>query len=260
MRLAAAGRLFTIVPFYARPRSDAIAGIAADRKARYNKQGFWLRLGVDQQDHMVLNPVAIPERRKFLRSEAPTRFAINLLQPHRSLAADSVNFSEGGLCLRLQETLEVRSLIRLQLTPARSGDQSDRAGEALRTAKGPRPVKCTGRVAWVIQRLDLRTAPPYLFDVGIELVDPPPMLRPLLAQAVGRLSVLKGRSARTKTLESAVIRKRCFVPRLASEPNHPLHWHLIVSVDTVPCFSGHYPSERAATAAWEKFKRQQARR
>ena len=197
---------------------------------------------------MVLHPV-IQERRKFPRGDVQPRVAVNLLQAHRSIAASSVNIGEGGLCLRVEETLEVRSLVRLHVTP-----------EQAASMKGPRPFECMGRVAWVVQRLDLRAAPPFLFDVGIEFVDPSPTLRRLLAQRGARLTTPQVRVGQAKALDSAVIRGRRFMPRLEREANHALRWHLVVSVDGVPCFSGHYPSERVAMAAWATFRRQQAKR
>ena len=191
----------------------------------------------------------VEERRRFSRSDSQPRFGINLLNPQGSVAADSVNFSEGGLCLRLQETLEVRSLVRLQLIPA--GRES---------VRGQRLPQCNGRVTWVIQRLDLRSLPPFLYDVGIEFVDPPPSLRQLMAQSGMELGGSRERSVQETPLASAVIRSRHYIPRLERAPNHALRWHLVVTVDGVPCFSSHYPSERAAIAGWTKFKRQQARR
>lgn len=192
---------------------------------------------------------AIQERRKFPRSETQARFHIDLLRPQGLIPADSVNYGEGGLCVRLEEMLEVRSLVRLQLTAERSG-----------VLRGPRALECTGRVAWVIQRLDLRNVPPFVYDVGIEFVDPPTGLRHLMAQRGVRAAALKGQSASEKTLDAALIHGRHFSPRLQRELNHPPRWHLIVTVEGVPCFSGRYPSERQAMAAWLQFKRQQAKR
>ena len=192
---------------------------------------------------------AIQERRKFPRNETSARLQINLLRPQGLIPANSVNFGEGGLCVRLEEMLEVRSLVRLQLTAERSG-----------VPRGLRSLECTGRVAWVIQRLDLRGVPPFVFDVGIEFVDPPPMLRQLIAQRGIHAAAPKDRLASEKMLDSAVIHGRHFSPRLQREANHPPRWHLIVTVEDVPCFSGRYPSERRAIAAWLQFKRQQANR
>ena len=190
------------------------------------------------------------DRRKFPRNDVRPRFEINLVQPPRTIAAGSVNFSEGGLCLRLREILEVRSLIRLQVTPE--------GGVGERTH---RPVQCTGRVRWVIQRLDLSDAPPFLYDVGIEFIDPPQFLR----QFLGHHRVAAGveqaaRAARERSLASAMVHGREFVPHLERTSAKPLPWHLIVMVDGTPCFSHHYASERLALAAWASFRRQEARR
>lgn len=184
----------------------------------------------------------LQERRKYSREGFPASFGISLLRPQGALIADSVNLSEGGLCLRLAEMLEVRSLVRLQLTQ----------GHTFR-----RPVECTGRVAWVVQRLDLRDIPPFLFDVGIEFVDLPSRLRGVFGQRNG--AAARPRAAHEKHLEPVFIRARQYVPRLTSEHNHQARWHLIVTVDDVPCFSGHYTSERQAEAAWSQFKKDQSR-
>ena len=199
---------------------------------------------------MALTSTSVQERRKFPRHEPPPRFDVSLFQPQGAITAHSINVSEGGLCFRLEETLEVRSLVHLQLTPV----------EGVGSGRGQRPVECRGRVAWVIQRLDLRNTPPFLFDVGVEFVDPPPLLQQWMAQPAGSVSALKARSSRQQKLEPSVIRGRQFVPRLERDSHHPPRWHLVVSVDGVPCFSGRYPAERAALEAWEQFKRQQARR
>lgn len=213
------------------------------------------------------------ERRRTPRRDFPSHLAVNLLQPQTAVASNGINVSQGGLCLRLHEALEVRSLVRLQLTPEARVARSP-------VAKGGQAVQCTGRVAWVIQRLDLRDVPPFLYDVGIEFVDPPPVLRRLLARtgasfekltrsmsrSLGELSAPGARglqaagTARQRALGACVIRGRRFVANLQREPEQPPRWHLIITVDAVPCFSGRYASEREATAAWARFRRQQARR
>ena len=193
---------------------------------------------------MALASTAVQDRRRFSRGDAASHFAVNLLRPSGVIPAESVNVSEGGLCVRLQEMLEVRSLVQLQLTSS---------------AARARPMRCTGRVTWVMQRLDLRTSPPFLFDAGIELINPPPPLRQL-AVSRGEGAGKPRPATHHKALESAVVRGRAFTPRLERAPGQTGRWHLVVSVDGVPCFSEHYPSERAATAAWARFKRQQAKR
>mgnify|MGYP001607052715 CR=1 FL=1 len=57
------------------------------------------------------------ERRHFPRSAAAARLSINLVHPHTA-SVSHVNYSEGGVCLRLDEALEVRSLIRFQVAAA----------------------------------------------------------------------------------------------------------------------------------------------
>ena len=195
---------------------------------------------------MALTPAPIQERRGTPRNALAHRLGIQLfLRADRAIPADSVNVSDGGLCLRLQETLEVRSLVRLQLIPEGT--------DAVRL----HPVQCTGRVAWVVQRLDLRHIPPFLFDVGIEFIDPPPLVRQLLSLKDASLTA---QAARARALDPCVIHDRPFQPQLERESGRPLPWHLIVSVEGVPCFSGRYPSQRAALAAWATFKRAQAKR
>ena len=169
----------------------------------------------------------IQERRRFTRHGA-LRCSIDLLRSSGPVAAESVNVSEGGLCIRLDQMLEVRSLVQLQLTPDRKS----------------RPMPCRGRVTWVMQRLDLRDMPPLLFDTGIEFVDPSPSLRQFLIRQGVELMSTKSASARQKRLEPSVIRGRTFVPRLDRTATRPSRWHLVVSVDSMACFSGHFPSER----------------
>ena len=211
---------------------------------------------------MAVISTAVQERRRFSRVEAPPRLAVDLLlQADHRLSADAVNISKAGLCLRLEERLEVRSLVNLQLTPLRAGAARNlsRAHAREASSRGGRAIRCEGRVAWVIQRLDLRDAPPYLFDVGIEFADPPAFLRRLMIGR-GSRSVSRLPATHAVPVASAVIHKREYVPRLERSPGSRLGWHLVISVDGVPCLSERYLSERAAKAAWETFQRRQARR
>jgi len=185
----------------------------------------------------------IQDRRRFVR-RGELRCSVDLLQSRRSVIAESVNMSEGGLCIRLDRMLEVRSLVQLQLTPDRTS----------------RPMQCRGRVRWVMQRLDLRDMPPRLFDTGIEFVNPSPSLRQFLIRQGIEMMATKKASTRQKRLEPSVIRGRTFVPRLERPVTRPSRWHLVVSVDGMACFSEHFPSERTAVTAWTTFKRRQAKR
>ena len=196
---------------------------------------------------MALTSSALQDRRRFSRVEPPPRLAVDVVQSDHRLSVDTVNVSEAGFCLRLRERLEVRSLVNLQVTPRDGG------------TSGARPVRCEGRVAWVIQRLDLRDAPPYLFDVGIEFADPPAFLRRLAARSAGRPAAAL-QPPRTVVPASAVIHGREYVPRLERSPGPRPGWHLIIAVDGVPCLSERHGSERAAKAAWDAFRRRQSRR
>ena len=180
------------------------------------------------------------ERRKAARTANP-RFGIGLIQEESLVPATSVNVSSGGLCFRIRQALEVRSIIRLRLTPESSPSQR---------------VDCKGRVAWVIQRQDLSDAPPFYHDIGIEFVDPPSALRQFVAASGGRPE----RATRASSPPEAEIHGRRYVPRIERDTGHESPWHLIVLVDGTPCFSGRYGTKRAATTAWNKFRRQQARR
>ncbi len=192
---------------------------------------------------MAPTSTTIQERRRFTRRGA-LRCTVDLLRSSGPVTAESVNVSEGGLCIRLDQMLEVRSLVQLQLTPE---------GRS-------RSMQCRGRVTWVMQRLDLRDMPPLLFDTGIEFVNPSPSLRQFLIRQGIELMSTKKTSARQKRLEPSVIRGRTFVPRLDFPATRPSRWHLVVSVDGMACFSEHFSSERTAVTAWTKFKRRQARR
>ncbi|MBI4343323.1 MAG: PilZ domain-containing protein [Candidatus Omnitrophica bacterium] len=194
-----------------------------------------------------MTTAATLERRQHARSPFPERVGIQLLEPSASIAPDGINLSEGGLCLRLERALEVRSFVRLQLSPE---------------AQHPRrthSIQCEGRVAWVTQRLDLRTAPPFLFDTGIEFVDPPVWVRRWLIR-----STHSGRSRpaprQGKALAPWEAAGRRFLAYLEHDARRPSRWHLVVTAEGVPCFSGRYASARAAESAWARFKRGQAKR
>ena len=187
----------------------------------------------------------LPERRKSARTDTAARARINLLHPDGTKRIEPVNISEGGLCVRLQDALEVRSLVRL---------------EWMAELEAERAVQVTGRVAWVIQRLDLRTRPPFLYDVGIEFVDAPALLRGIAARPGTRAGAAAGSRASLRALPPVTVRGRQFVPHLTREPDRSSPWHLIVQVEHTPCFSGRYASERAAGEAWKQFLRQAAKR
>lgn len=182
---------------------------------------------------------------------------VELEVQHRAvrLEGNSLNLSEGGVCLRMQESLDVRAPVTLRLF----------------AQSRHRPLQCLGRVAWVVQRLDLRDMPPFLYDVGVEFVRPPARLRQLASRvglAVRGLSMgpmaqvggVAGKLVKHSSLQPAAIRGRTYEPRLIHELAPHTAWHLVVKVDGAPCFSRHYPSEREGLDGWKQFKRQQGKR
>lgn len=185
----------------------------------------------------------LTDRRKTLRTLPRRRLAVQVLRPQGALAVDSVNISDGGLCVRLPEMLEVRSLVRLLV----------RAGASAAT-RAKQALECTGRVAWVVQRLDLRALPPFLFDVGIEFVNPSQALQRVLVPRGGAVTPARVTSG-IHVLETVTLKGRTYTARLERAPGRPQPWHLMVFVEGVPCLSARFASAPAARTAWAQFKR-----
>lgn len=190
------------------------------------------------------------ERRVYPRIEFPSRMAIDLVQPSLPAPNGGVNVSAGGLCLRLERALEVKSLVRFRLLPEEFN--ANLTGNS-------RSVECTGRVAWVVQRLDLSEGPPFLFDVGIEFVDPSAVLRRLTGEN-GNGAVKQVKASRTTLLDSWTSHDREFIPQLTREVQQTIPWHLVVAVDGVPCFSERHKTRRQAVLALQRFKRSRSKR
>ena len=194
---------------------------------------------------------AVQERRKVFRVDFRGRAEVGPLtgsarntSASEVWPADSVNLSEDGACLRLQRELSIHTHVALRLF----------------TESRKRPCECTGRVAWVVQRLDLRDVPPFLYDVGVEFINPSSRLRQFASHLGLDLKTSNGAktSAPKAALEPAMIRQRCYVPRVEQEPGAPRRWHLVVTVDGAPCFSRRFASWRELGEAWARFKRRPA--
>ena len=78
------------------------------------------------------------------------------------------NVSVGGMCLRLEEEVELRSEVDVQLVIPNT----------------PQPLQCHGRVNWITARLDVRMQPPIPYDVGIEFEGLSPQLRTELQRII----------------------------------------------------------------------------
>ncbi|HBQ37482.1 MAG TPA: hypothetical protein DD714_00470 [Candidatus Omnitrophica bacterium] len=191
----------------------------------------------------------IEERRKLRRVDFQGRVEIDPVEPRAqtqapSLPTSSVNLSEGGMCVRVSHELVVRSRV------------------VLRVFANPRkrPVECDGRVAWVVQRLDLRTTPPYLYDVGVEFLKPPESLRRFAARLGLPLKPVDTTTSKRLRLSPATIRDRHYLASLEQERSGSTRWHVIVTVDGTPCFGQRCDSLQEAKAAWQRFRRQLGRK
>ena len=200
------------------------------------------------------------ERRKRPRGVFPGRVQLSLF-PSGLLDASPLNLSEGGICLRLKQALEVSARVQVRLF-AKAGKQ---------------PHTCAGRVAWVVERLDLRTTPLSVYDVGVEFVKPVSRLRQLTTDRSTPTTKRVAANGRA-SLEPVMIHDRRYIPSLQRElpaqrrPSGPSgvpepvrvpardSWHLIVRVDGAPCFAKRFASQREAIGAWGTCQRQLMRR
>ena len=194
---------------------------------------------------MTTSTLASPsaqERRTAPRVPFHGSITLEVLDSSLRVETQAVNISKRGLCLRVQESLDINSRLRMQL----------------RDLPRKRPLACQGRVSWVVQRLDLSEAAPFIYDVGIEFIDPSNLLR-RLANRLGLALVTPAvRTGAGRTLRPAVIRNRLHIPCLTHEPGVAKRWHLVISIDDAPCFSRRYSSSSDALEAWRRFKRNPA--
>lgn len=180
------------------------------------------------------------ERRQAGRVRLQGRVELAVAHKPTPVAGNTVNLSEGGLCVRVEESLDVKSPVTLKLfAQPRS-----------------RPVECAGRVAWVVQRLDLRTAPPFLYDIGVEFVRTSAQLRQVASKLGVAVRARSGRAAKPTRLDPVAARGRMYEPRVLHAASPQGAWHLVVKADGAPCLSRHFTTERGAVEGWEQFKRQ----
>ena len=185
-------------------------------------------------------PAVLDERRIASRIAFRGRVELQMSQRAHCLEADSVNVSEGGVCVRVNELLEIRSPVLLRLFAQRI----------------KRPVECEGRIAWVTQRLDLRTAPPFLYDVGVEFLRTSSRLRHFVSRIGVTVHPAAARAAaKHPSLSPATINGRTYQPQLTQDAALQHRWHVVVLVDGAPCFSRHYAAMPKAMEGWKTFKR-----
>lgn len=187
--------------------------------------------------------VTFQERRRKLRTPWYQRVELHVREAKIPVTSNSLDVSEGGMRLRLAGSVDVNSPLRLRLF----------------SGADDKPLECRGRVAWVVQRLDVRQAPPFIYDVGIEWVDPPAALQRLAAGAGSGAAIPKGHAHRIVHLGPIVIRERTYVAQLERESSLGDGWHLVIRADGAPCLSRRFGSEREGVAGWEQFVRQRKR-
>lgn len=180
------------------------------------------------------------ERRQNGRVEMQGRVEIAVAHRSTLVSGSSVNLSEGGLCVRVAESLDVKSPVTLKLFPQPRS----------------RPVECAGRVAWVVQRSDLRAAPPFVYDVGVEFVRTSARLRQVASKLGVVVRARSGRAAKPTSLDPVTVRGRTYEPRLRHAASPQGAWQLVVTADGAPCLSRHFGSERDALDGWMQYKRQ----
>jgi hypothetical protein len=92
------------------------------------------------------------ERRRFPRAEFPCKVIIG--SPIRLLASHTENIGEGGIRVILEERLHPFTKVSLELFFERE-----------------KPIRCKGRVVWIVEKVNPIENEPLLFDTGIEFVE-----------------------------------------------------------------------------------------
>lgn len=92
------------------------------------------------------------ERRKFPRATFPCKIVVQF--SNRQLVSQTKNISAGGLRVSLEERIERYETVDLELF-----------------LKKESPIKCKGRITWVIEIINPMENCPTMFDVGVEFMD-----------------------------------------------------------------------------------------
>lgn len=92
------------------------------------------------------------ERRRFPRAKFPCKIIAHTLSEH-TLVSHTENIGEGGVRVILDEKLSVHSKVGLEIYLEQE------------------PIKCRGRIVWVIDIAHPLHQQALLFDTGIEFLD-----------------------------------------------------------------------------------------
>jgi len=88
------------------------------------------------------------ERRIFPRADFPCK--IKIISKKNILVSHTENISKGGIRVILEEKLNYFEIVSLELF-----------------FKKDEPIKCEGRIAWVIEKMNPLEGQPIMFDTGI---------------------------------------------------------------------------------------------
>jgi len=92
------------------------------------------------------------ERRKFPRAVFPCK--IILSSPVRLFSSHTENISEGGIRVILEDKLELFTTVGLEIFLEKD-----------------RPIKCKGRVVWIIEKVNPLKRECLMFDIGIKFTE-----------------------------------------------------------------------------------------
>jgi len=107
------------------------------------------------------------DRRRFPRANFPCKITLYSKEKPQIFSCFTENIGAGGVCVILKESLELFSLVGIELI-----------------LKQNYSINCTGRVVWVIGRKDWKTPRPTAFDTGIEFVDLKPQDKKKIQEVV----------------------------------------------------------------------------
>ena len=191
----------------------------------------------------MTNTLVASERRQSRRLTYQGSVEIEAPSRREWISGEGRDLSEGGLSVRLSERFDLHTLVRFRLSTA-----------GVRT-----PVECLGRVAWTTARLDLRTEPPYPYDMGIEFVKVPAFIRRRLTRAYLHLRQQQQPPVPAPHLRGVQIGGRRYEPSVTYETSPQSSWHLIIRCEDVACYAKRFDSVSAAVAGWKVFRAERIR-
>ena len=193
-----------------------------------------------------MNTIMEAERRQSLRLPYAGSVEIEASASGGWISGHGRNLSQDGLSVRLNKRFDLHTVVRMRLLPSTDPEAAVRRSRA--------PVECVGRVAWTTARMDLVAQPPYPYDVGIEFVTVPALIRRQLAITYEHLRRRQQPPTAVPRLRPALIGGQWYRPSLTYEGVPRSAWHLIVRAESVPCFAQRFDTATKAVAGWKAFR------